>query len=749
MTVNGFAVKNAANYGIKIGDSGQVQEINDVVVSDCIIKQNRRGVGLYYITSSDINRNVIANNSAGPGMYINHATSTTIIENNVITGNAGTEPASSGILLSSNPGLHTDPVIQHNTITNNDPIGVYLYGVDIEPQILDNEISGNTAAGIQTYITEGGTFTGNTIENNSGDGICLGAGQSGSGQVRTIEDNTITGNGGNGVSGFWFCPGNQTVTNNTISENAGHGIFVASGTVNITGNDIVANGNDGILVDVRRLSDGTPNGPDPDVTAQFNNINGNTNYGVEYGYTEKPSIIVDATNNWWGDASGPEDTIGSIECAYDPVTETWTCGDLNADGSGDRVSDNVDYCPWQIVPPAGPPAAIELTVDPLNIPADGSSTSVITASVTDEAGNPVADGTDVLFETDEGSFASSTVIKQTSDGVATATLSSVASTETIVATITATAGSVKDAAAVFFVPEGEANSEQTKTEIIVGNGLVDAGATVDGVGAVEVEASGEHIVTTAKYEENPGGTPTFEATGDYYDVHLDSASGVNSLTVNFCPVDEDTIIYYWDETSENWKACSDQVYDGGCVLVTITDSTSPSLSDLIGLPFATGIPTLNDEDEIDSVQGSIRVQEAYGPPPEPADFAASYLLVSPQQVLPNQQVEISSNIANHGGQTGTHSVVLYINGYAEQSQTVGVSAGSCQRVVFNVVRAVPGTYVVSVDGMQGQFTVLAPRVVQGSVPSQQDNALGTAGIIAIAVMALALVAALVFVFKES
>jgi len=112
------------------------------------------GIGLYYITSSDINRNVIANNS-GTGIYINHATSTTIIENNVISGN----DEYGGILCSSNPGLHTDPVIQHNVITNNNPQGVHLYGVDIEPQVLDNEISGNTAPGIQTYITEGGTFT--------------------------------------------------------------------------------------------------------------------------------------------------------------------------------------------------------------------------------------------------------------------------------------------------------------------------------------------------------------------------------------------------------------------------------------------------------------------------------------------------------------------------------------------------------------------------------------------------------------
>jgi len=50
--------------------------------------------------------------------------------------------------------------------------------------------------------------------------------------------------------------------------------------------------------------------------------------------------------------------------------------------------------------------------------------------------------------------------------------------------------------------------------------------------------------------------------------------------------------------------------------------------------------------------------------------------------------------------------------------------------------------------MTGQFSVLAPRTVQASVPSQQDTGLGTAGMAAIVAIGNALVVALVMLFKK-
>jgi hypothetical protein len=130
-------------------------------------------------------------------------------------------------------------------------------------------------------------------------------------------------------------------------------------------------------------------------------------------------------------------------------------------------------------------------------------------------------------------------------------------------------------------------------------------------------------------------------------------------------------------------------------------------------------------------------------------MSMSYLLIDPAQVLPGQQVVISANVCNSGEEKGSLSATLTVNGSAEQSQSVAVSGGSCKEVLFTVAKAVPGTYQVAINGMTGQFSVLAPRTVQGTVASQQHTGLGTGGLVAIIVVVLVLVGALVILFRRT
>jgi hypothetical protein len=126
----------------------------------------------------------------------------------------------------------------------------------------------------------------------------------------------------------------------------------------------------------------------------------------------------------------------------------------------------------------------------------------------------------------------------------------------------------------------------------------------------------------------------------------------------------------------------------------------------------------------------------------PASFSASNLLISPQQVQPDQQVEISIDIANNGGATGSHTVLLYINGSQEDSCVVRISPGSSQNVVFAVSRSTSGAYDVSLEGLQGQFTVAAPPA------TSSPGGLGTGTLIVIAAIIVALIAAIVFVIAR-
>ncbi len=70
---------------------------------------------------------------------------------------------------------------------------------------------------------------------------------------------------------------------------------------------------------------------DSTVLINSNRLAGNDGYGL---YVEDSAVIVDATSNWWGDASGPSGGV------TDPVT-----GKI-ADGTGDAVSEHVHFDPW-------------------------------------------------------------------------------------------------------------------------------------------------------------------------------------------------------------------------------------------------------------------------------------------------------------------------------------------------------------------------------------------------------------------
>jgi len=85
--------------------------------------------------------------------------------------------------------------------------------------------------------------------------------------------------------------------------------------------------------------------------------------------------------------------------------------------------------------------AVELSANPPVISADGASTSVITATLTNDTGGPMPDGTTVSFTTTDGKFTESgnqNHDAQLRDNTATATLQSEESATTIRADVTAT-----------------------------------------------------------------------------------------------------------------------------------------------------------------------------------------------------------------------------------------------------------------------------------------------------------------------
>jgi hypothetical protein len=148
------------------------------------------------------------------------------------------------------------------------------------------------------------------------------------------------------------------------------------------------------------------------------------------------------------------------------------------------------------------------------------------------------------------------------------------------------------------------------------------------------------------------------------------------------------------------------------------------------------VADVNDSTTTLTIDGDKSISAVFSvvtPGVSPATFSASNLSISPQEVQPDQQVEVSINITNDGGTTGSRTVLLYINGNLEDSYTVRIAPGSTENVVFTVSRSAPGTYVVLLEDLQGQFTVV-----------DSSDGLSTAWIIAIvAIIAVGIVVAFV------
>jgi uncharacterized repeat protein (TIGR01451 family) len=179
-------------------------------------------------------------------------------------------------------------VITGNTVLNSGDHGIWVGGAGWcgpscnNATIIDNYIDGAREGGISFVASDGAIISGNTITNVAGetspDGYSAGA-------LSLIGD----------------CS-NVTATNNVIYNNAG-----TWGGYNGTGNGI-------------GIWQGTPS----NIVLNNNDIYGNNGHGC-YNYTD---VSVDATKNWWGDASGPHNATS------------------NPDGTGDKVSDNVNFIPF-------------------------------------------------------------------------------------------------------------------------------------------------------------------------------------------------------------------------------------------------------------------------------------------------------------------------------------------------------------------------------------------------------------------
>jgi uncharacterized repeat protein (TIGR01451 family) len=107
---------------------------------------------------------------------------------------------------------------------------------------------------------------------------------------------------------------------------------------------------------------------------------------------------------------------------------------------------------------------------------------------------------------------------------------------------------------------------------------------------------------------------------------------------------------------------------------------------------------------------AVLVEVAPAPPPPPARFVVSGLNIEPSVetgifvTKTGESVTITANIANDGGQEGTYTVELKLDGETIDTEIVTLSAGQSQQVSFTVSGLGYGQHDVEVDGLSDEFT---------------------------------------------
>jgi len=282
-------------------DRGFYIEADDVTIKDLTVKNapDRSIVFWGVIVSNATIDNVALLDSGYAGLAVHQSTVTNLVINNsLFSGNA-------------NHGMRIDTggVVDGMTITNshfdgNEFAGALFYGSVTNVLIEDSTFNNNLKQGIYVESLSNATFTNVTANNNSLAGCDINLKGGAAYENLVFNDCTFMDNGTTDNRAGLIIKG-VSLSLNSVDINGG----------TFSGNEIgISVGNNVTNVEIHNA-----------------NIFGNyhTGWKINAGVINwtSPSATIDATYNWWGDASGPLYTT-------------------NPFGKGDAVSDNVDYEHW-------------------------------------------------------------------------------------------------------------------------------------------------------------------------------------------------------------------------------------------------------------------------------------------------------------------------------------------------------------------------------------------------------------------
>ena len=133
-----------------------------------------------------------------------------------------------------------------------------------------------------------------------------------------------------------------------------------------------------------------------------------------------------------------------------------------------------------------------------------------------------------------------------------------------------------------------ASAAVSSTRVSITGTATTGGTGPNTAGSVTVSGSGgSGTVAVAIYAANPGGTPSFAASGGYFDAYVAPGSAYSSVRIVDCALQGGSQAYWYNAATASWVAASSQSYDPStqCTTVTVTATSTPNLTQLGGTPF--------------------------------------------------------------------------------------------------------------------------------------------------------------------